>query len=150
MSKVIEEDLVRLKVDVSDRTSAIHEAAKPLLQKGYITEQYVQEMLDAIEEFGPYIVLAPGIAVAHAKPGPSVKRTGISLMTLKEPIKFGHEINDPVSIVIVIASISPNDHIELLKGLVQYLANDDNIEKLKLATSIEELGDLLYLKNGDE
>lgn len=34
------------------------------------TDTYTEEMLRNVEENGPYIVIAPGFAFAHARPSP--------------------------------------------------------------------------------
>ena len=36
---------------------------------------YADAMIRVIEEFGPYVVIAPGLALAHARPGDDVLRT---------------------------------------------------------------------------
>ena len=39
-------------------------------------------MIRMIEEHGPYVVIAPGLALAHARPGPEVLADGLSVVTL--------------------------------------------------------------------
>jgi PTS system ascorbate-specific IIA component len=55
-------------------------------------------MVDSLHENGPYIVVAPGFAFAHARPSESVRRTGMSWVRLAEPVEFGHTSNNPVSL----------------------------------------------------
>ena len=43
-----------------------------------------------VDEHGPYIVIAPGLALAHARPGPEVLADGLAVVTLAEPVPFGH------------------------------------------------------------
>jgi hypothetical protein len=40
-------------------------------------------MIRMIEEHGPYVVIAPGLALAHARPGPDVLADGLAVVTLE-------------------------------------------------------------------
>ncbi|WP_199586397.1 hypothetical protein [Brachybacterium sp. JB7] len=46
-------------------------------------------MIRTVEEHGPYIVIAPGFALATPGPNESVLRTALSFVRLAEPIPFG-------------------------------------------------------------
>lgn len=39
-----------------------------LLQRKYITPDYIQAIKETTREIGPYYLLAPGIAMPHARP----------------------------------------------------------------------------------
>ena len=41
-------------------------------------------MIAVIDEFGAYVVIAPGLALAHARPGPDVLAEGLSNAGLAE------------------------------------------------------------------
>ena len=63
--------------------------SQPLLDDGTITDQYVTAMIDTVKEFGPYIVIGPHLALAHARPEEGATRLGLSVATLEEPVSFG-------------------------------------------------------------
>lgn len=130
-----EEKDIRLKVDAINREDAIKKSAKILVDNGNITTGYIDEMLEALKDFGPYFVLTPGMAFAHAKPSKSVLQTGLSLITLKKPIIFGHEKNDPVELVCTIASIDTEDHLLLLQKIVTVLADPQKVKFILNASS---------------
>src|SRR4051812_7546839 len=90
---------VRLDVQVADWQEAIRTVGGLLVETGGTTDAYTAEMIRNVEENGPYIVLAPGFAFAHARPSPAVLRTGLSWVRLSGPVEFGHEANDPVTLV---------------------------------------------------
>lgn len=129
---------LELKVEACDSSDAIRKAAQPLLARSCITPNYILEMLDVYSELGPYFVLAPGVAIAHSRPSESVLETGISIITLSNPVVFGNKENDPVEIVCVIASKSPNEHIEMLRKLVAFLGNDGLKNQLLTASTQED------------
>ena len=90
------EGSILIKDSVEDRSSAISLVGDLLVASGKATSTYVASMLEAVEIFGPYIVIAPGIALAHGKPSDAVLETGLSLLILEQSIEFQHSQNDPV------------------------------------------------------
>ena len=44
----------------------------------------------------------------HGRPEEGVKKTGFALVTLKKPLVFNHEDNDPVDILITMAAVDAN------------------------------------------
>jgi PTS system ascorbate-specific IIA component len=106
---------------------------------GKVNKQYIKDMILAYESLGPYIVMAPGLAMPHARPGGNVVENGISFLQLKTPVEFQHSSNDPVKIVITLAGASDNGHIDLLQDLSSFLGREGVIEQLSQITSYEEL-----------
>lgn len=49
-------------------------------------------------------------AMPHGRPEEGVKKTGFALVTLKKPLEFNHEDNDPVDILITMAAVDANTH----------------------------------------
>ena len=102
-----------------------------LLKKGnYISERYIDKMLETYKTNGAYIVIAPGIAMPHARPEDGVIKSGISLITLKSPLNFGNKENDPVKLVIGLATGSNEEHIKILKILSDVFSDENKIEKI--------------------
>lgn len=105
-------------------------AGNALVSSKRVTETYIQEMIDAFEELGPYMVIAPGIALAHARPSKAVLETGLSLVTLSEPVVFGSLNNDPVRLVIGLAAVDHDSHIDLMAALSELLMNETKVNIL--------------------
>ena len=105
-------------------------AGNALVASRRVTETYIQEMIDAFEELGPYMVIAPGIALAHARPSKSVLETGLSLVTLSEPVVFGSINNDPVRLVIGLSAVDHDSHIDLMAALSELLMNETKVNIL--------------------
>lgn len=129
-------------VTASDREAAIRASGQLLVESGRVTADYVDQMVAAVEEFGPYIVIAPGIALAHARPSEAVLATGLSLAVLASPIEFGSH-NDPVSLVFGLAAVDHDSHLAVLAELAERLSDEDFVNKLKNASTNDQLGALL-------
>ena len=88
---------------------------------------------------GPYIVIAPGTAFAHARPSGSVRRTALSLIVLTDPVSFGHPSNDPVDLVVALSATDPDTHLEAMKTLSRGLGSGEIRAALRRAGSADEV-----------
>ena len=98
---------------------------------------YTDEMLAALVEYGPYIVIAPGVALAHARPSAAVHDVAFSVLTLEPPVPFGHAENDPVRLVVGMAAPDAEVHVEALRQLAELLGDDALREDLMDAVSVD-------------
>lgn len=96
-------------------------------------------MIRVVEEHGPYIVIAPGFALAHARPDASVTRTGMSFLRLASPVAFGHESNDPVRLVMALAARDDETHRDALASLATVLSDPERRRQLDDAQSPQEV-----------
>ena len=132
-------DSIIIKESVADRNQAISISGELLVASQKVLPRYIQSMLDAVEKFGPYIVIAPGVALAHAKPGDGVLATGLSLLVLREPIEFKHSQNDPVQLVFGLAATDHDSHIDLMAELAGFLSDLKQINALLTCSQIEQI-----------
>lgn len=109
---------------------AVEQACAPLVDAGAVTDDYPRRCIEMVEEHGPYIVLAPGLALAHARPEDGVQHLGVAVVTLTEPVAFGHPDNDPVDVVFAFGSPDADQHVGLLSELARHLTEglDDRLQ----------------------
>lgn len=143
LSEILPVEAVRLGVTSADWREAVRTAGELLVATGTATDDYTVEMLDNVEENGPYIVIAPGFAFAHARPSPAVQRTGMSWVRLAEPVEFGHETNDPVELVVALAAKDSSAHTAAMASLARLLADEETAAALREAATPAELHALL-------
>jgi ascorbate PTS system EIIA or EIIAB component len=110
---------VEFGVHVDGWQAAIRAACQPLLDGGAVEKRYVDRCIEMVLSHGPYIVVAPGIALAHARPEDGVSALGLAVATLVETVEFGHPENDPVDLVFAFASPDNDQHVRLLKALAE-------------------------------
>ena len=130
---------IRLKQNCLNWKESFQVAGSALVESKRTTEDYIQQMIQAFEELGPYMVIAPGIALAHGRPSEAVLETGLSLVTLSNPIDFGHSSNDPVSMVVGLAAVDHDSHIDLMSALAELLMSEDTVNMLLKATNESEV-----------
>ncbi len=143
INNFLSEDKIILNKKVLNREEAIRLAAKPLLDNGDIKEEYVDDIINKMEELGPYMAIMPSVVIAHSRPGELVERDCISMMTLDEPVYFGNEDNDPIEIIFVIAAKENNSHLDVLQDLARVLIDEEAVNKIKEANNSKEVLDIL-------
>ena len=129
----------RIQYSASDWKSAVKESTSLLQEKKIVDENYYTGILRITEEYGPYYVVAPGVAMPHARPEDGVMETGFSLVTLSEPVSFGHEDNDPVDIVLCLAAKSAKElNEEMIVEAMTLFEDEECLQLLRSAKNDEE------------
>lgn len=134
---------VLLQRSASSWREAIALAGSGLEAAAIATAGYTQAMIDVVEINGPYIVIAPGFALAHARPSPEVLRWGMSLVTLSTPVSFGAGANDPVSVIVGLAAKDKNQHLAALQLLGEKLLQPEFVNSLLNFFSFSDIIDFL-------
>jgi ascorbate PTS system EIIA or EIIAB component len=132
-------DAVELRADAADWRAAVAIAGDVLARLGATTSAYGGEMVRMIEEHGPYVVIAPGLALAHARPGPEVTADGLAIVTLATPVDFGHPHNDPVTVVLGLAIATADEHLAAVAHLANVFNDSAAIRDLAAATTTDEV-----------
>ncbi|HET7309764.1 MAG TPA: PTS sugar transporter subunit IIA [Mycobacteriales bacterium] len=104
-----------------DWAAAVRAAARLLSAAGAVSEQYVDRCVEIVREHGPYIVVAPGIALAHARPEDGAHALGLAAVHLAAPVRFGHPSFDPVDVVLAFSSPDRDAHVGLVAALARAL-----------------------------
>jgi PTS system ascorbate-specific IIA component len=90
-----------------------------------------------VKEMGPYIVIAPTIAISHARPEDGANGLGMTILVLEEPIYFSSKQDRPVRIVITLAAPDNEQHLLALQQLSQLLMED--LDNLLLTTNADQV-----------
>lgn len=134
----LQDENILLNVEADDWQELITIVSQPLLKEEAITDKYIQAMIEAVEEFGPYIVIGEHLALAHARPEDGVNQLGLSVATVKTPVKFGHEENDPVKIIFCLSAVDSFSHLNIMRGLIDLINDEQKLNQLLQAETIEE------------
>ena len=141
--------MIELKLNCKDYEDVIMHGVKPLEEKNYVTEKYGKEIIKNLKELGPYMVIAPGICLAHADLKDEINETSMSFINLKYPIKFNSEFNDPVKIVLTFATKDKEEHLNALLEFMDIINNQGDLKKLKDTSSKDDVLDIFtkYKRN---
>lgn len=137
------ESLIKLNIEATDWEDAVRKAAQPLLDAGKVKQSYIDDIIVGAKESGPYFVLAQHVALPHARPEAGALESAIGIATLKTPVEFGSEANDPVKYLFCLSARNNTEHLEALADLAERLEDEGFFKMLDEATSAEEV--LAYL-----
>ncbi|MCL5428846.1 MAG: PTS sugar transporter subunit IIA [Chloroflexi bacterium] len=132
-------DTVAAGVSTAGWEEAVETVGKLLEQAGFTTDNYIPAMKRTIKELGPYAVIAPGIAMPHARPEDGVLLTGFALITLDPAVDFGSQVNDPVDIVLAFGATDKQTHIKALQEIAAIFGNQEKISAIRAAQTSQEL-----------
>ena len=128
MDKILNKSHIRIKEKAADWEEAIRKAGAVLVEAGSIRPAYVEKMIQSVRELGPYIVIMPGFALAHAAPCEEVLKSDVALITLESPVEFGSP-NDPVSVVLCLGCTDSTSHLDTLSGIAETLLAEEKMEQ---------------------
>lgn len=131
--QLIEPHRICRKKRAADWRDAVRMGGNLLLADGCITEQYIEAMIENIDNLGDYIILCPGVAMPHAKPGDGGLKTGFSLLLLEEALSFGKGTDKKVQVLITLAAADYTTHTNALKDLMRLLEQPDFVPGLLAA-----------------
>ncbi len=142
---LLKKDNIEIKASAEDWKEVVEKAGQLLKKAGYVEEKYIQAMKDSIIENGPYVVIGKGVALLHARPEDGVKKLGMSLLTLDQPIEFGNENNDPVKIAFAFCAEDNKKHVKAIADLSLVLMEENAVDQIAEMESISDI--LKYIED---
>lgn len=140
---LIDPELIQVNVEANSWEEAVNKAVQPLVEHNKVTDQYPKRIIEIAKETGPYIVIAPHVALPHASSKDGVLDDAIGLTVLKEPVKFGNKANDPVKYLFTLSSIKPEGHLGQMAELVKVLQKKDLYQQLDQANSPQQVDEIV-------
>ncbi|HAZ8508500.1 TPA: PTS mannitol transporter subunit IIA, partial [Escherichia coli] len=125
-----------------DWQEAIDFSMVSLLDKNYISENYIQAIKGSTINNGPYYILAPGVAMPHARSECGALKTGMSLTLLKQSVYFPGN-DEPIKLLIGLSAADANSHIGAIQALSELLCEEEILEQLLTASSEKQLADII-------
>ena len=137
LSKYLTPESIHLKVPAKTWQEAVQSSGDLLVKTGKCEPRYVDAIIQAAKDMGPYMVIAPGLALMHARPEDGALQMGISIASLSSPVNFGSEANDPVELIISFCTIDRHSHIKMLEELAVFLMDEKNLTMLRSSDSVK-------------
>lgn len=143
MQNIIDINSIRFGYAATDWREAVNESGKLLVAAGKVEPQYIDAMIEMVEQHGAYMIVAPGVAMPHARAEQGVKETGISFLSLQEPITFPLKEQNPVSLLIGVAAIDSSQHLDAFGRIAALIANETEVKELITCTDVMKIFTLL-------
>jgi len=137
MSKeILASENIQLHSNISSKEEAIKLTGNILVKNGYVTENYIEKMLEREKITSTYI--GNSIAIPHGTEDSreDVLETGISIITVPNGVDFGE--NNLAKVIIGIAG-KENEHLDLLSKIAIVCSEEANVQKIVTSSSKEEI-----------
>jgi PTS system ascorbate-specific IIA component len=133
-------DTIRLQAEAADWEQAVKLGVDLLVRAGAVEPRYHDAIVDMTRELGPWYLLAPGLAMPHARPEQGVKRNAFALVTLRTPVEFGSPDNDPVDVLITLAATDAKTmNEESIVEVATLLDDEARVRRIRAAKTRADL-----------
>ena len=143
ISDLLSEKRIKLKGKAIDWRGAIREAGELLLRDECIEEEYIENMIKLVDDFGNYIMLIPNVIFPHTKSKDLVKKTAFSIVTYDKRIDFLDE--GKIGIVICFCVKDEREHLDSLIEIVEKIEENNLEEKIRKSKTAKDV--IKYLTN---
>lgn len=112
-----------------DWKDAVRQSVTPLEKGGYVKPEYKEAIISGIEKLGPYIVVAPNVALPHARPEQGVIKSQIAVTLFKENVVFGKREAE-AKLFVALAAEDSNSHLNALMRISDILQDEEKVERI--------------------
>ncbi len=132
IEKIVEQGLTSYYDSFDNWEDAVAASYQGMLKKNIIKKEYIDEVISSIKEFGPYVVIAPQVAMPHSTCGSSnVSGTAFSFMRVKNPVIFDVEDSSKnARLFFSFAAEAEDAHLKNMVKLVELLINEEFVNEL--------------------
>jgi mannitol/fructose-specific phosphotransferase system IIA component (Ntr-type) len=139
LGEYLTEDRICFKAECANWEEAIRLCGKPLTDSGDIEEGYIEACIESVKKYGPYIVLAPLVAMPHAKAPEYVRHIAMSYLHLEKPVNVLDNPERAAKIFIMLAAKDDTSHVDGLASLGEVLSDEAKLEGLINAKCTEDV-----------
>lgn len=143
--EIFNESNIELNLTPESKYAAIQRAGELLRKKGYVQSNYLEGMEKREQSLTTYV--GNGVAIPHGLPDyiPYILKSGLVMLQYPEGVDFGE--GNTAYVLIGIAG-KDDEHLELLSAIALVCQDEENVNRLKLASSKQEV--IQILTGGDD
>ncbi len=141
LREIVERKLTKYADSAADWRESVRMSCETLEAAGIVEANYKEDIIACLEKYGPYIVIAPMIAMPHSQENAAgVHETAIGFMKLSDAVSFDPKDSEKdAKVFFTVASCDPNQHIDNISRLSDLLSNDEVLEALVKVQCDEDL-----------
>ena len=131
---------IELNLAPESKSAAIIRAGELLRKNGYVRREYLEGMEKREQSLTTYV--GNGVAIPHGLPEyiPYILKSGLVMLQYPEGVDFGE--GNTAYVLIGIAG-KGDEHLELLASIALVCQDEENVTRLKLAPSKQEVMQIL-------
>lgn len=139
LAALLTENMISIGAEAADWQDAIRKAGELLVNAGAVTNNYVAKMVQCINDFGPYIIVCPGVAMPHARFEDGAKKVAVSFLRLKKAVYFEKGGEKPVDMVFAFSTINEKDHLHMMLDLWKIFMDKKALNQLRNCKTKSEI-----------
>lgn len=125
IKEILNERVVRTDVDCAGWRDCVRTCGELLAAEGKIEPPFIDSMIGTVEELGPYMILMPGVAFFHGRPSADVHEACLSLITLKDSVKFDEFDGQEIRCAFGFGAVDADSHVEMLTHVAKLLQDQE-------------------------
>ena len=138
MKELLKAENVQILDGVADWKEAIRKSTEPLERGGFVTADYKEGIIANVENLGPYICIAPHVAMPHARPEQGALQTQIAVTLFRNEVTFTRE-DATAKLFITLSAADADSHLQVLVKISELLQDEDTAAKILNAADVNEL-----------
>ncbi|WP_171758724.1 PTS sugar transporter subunit IIA [Vibrio sp. RE86] len=123
--------------------NALDITCSKLIEQGKVEATYLKAIKQKHKEIGAYYVLAPKIAMPHARPEDGVNEASLQITVFKHGVDLESEDNGNVFFSVTLAALDSDSHIQTIVALSELFQNDDDIDAIISAENKSAIAEIL-------
>ncbi|WP_158675992.1 PTS sugar transporter subunit IIA [Vibrio aquaticus] len=123
--------------------NALDITCSKLVEQGKVDATYLEAIKKKHKEIGAYYVLAPKIAMPHARPEDGVNEAALQITVFKNGVDLESEDNGDVFFSVTLAALDSDSHIQTIVALSELFQNDDDIDAIIRAENESAIAEIL-------
>lgn len=143
IKEILTENVILTEADPSNWQEAVKCCGNLLVDADKVKPAFVETMIDVINEYGPYMILVPGVAFFHGTPGENVKELCLSLVTFKHRIVFDDFEHQEIDCAFGFGATDKDSHMTMIMSLAALLQDAEFIELIRNHGSKEAILSML-------
>lgn len=129
---------VKILERAKDWKDAIQKSVMPLEEGGYVKAEYKEAIISKVEKLGPYIIIAPSIALPHARPEQGAVKSQIAITLFRNEVQFDKK-DSTAQLFVALAASDSDSHLNALMRISEILQDEKKVEQILQAENTEVL-----------
>lgn len=137
--KILNEANILLNQSFKNVEEAIVASGQILVDKGYVTKDYIDQMLERNQRLPVYV--GNHVAIPHGleESRGAIKESGVSIVQVPEGVAFP---DGEIAYVFIGIAGKDNSHLEILSVITSSLIDEENVERICKAATAKEIMDV--------
>lgn len=138
MKELLRAENVQILEGATDWKDAIRKSTEPLEKGKFVTADYKEGIITNVEELGPYICIAPHVAMPHARPEQGALKTQIAVTLFRNEVTFNRE-DATAKLFITLSAADSDSHLQVLVKISELLQDEEKAAQILQAADENEL-----------